>query len=281
MSARSTRSETATRRLFLRFVLFVVVVLTSGLALADSRIDFLADRLKNGDDVRVRIQAALSLGASDSDAAVDPLCGGLANDSSDVVRHACAVALKRLARSSALPCLHARLDTEPVESVKVQIQRTIESLEGGGGGGNGGGGAIPAGSRFYIAVGLTTNNTSRPRNDIDRIVQAAIRSKLSSMGGYAFAPPNEAPGAANQVINANNLKGYYLGPVVSRFEYNGGTLKCSVKLTVFTYPGRDFKGEATSSTSIDGVQQGDSATEDQLLDAAIQSAAGRFAGGFH
>ena len=60
----------------------------------------------------MRTNAALALGATNDDAAVPPLCGGL-DDPSDVVRQAVAVALKRLARPSSRDCLqrHAGVET--------------------------------------------------------------------------------------------------------------------------------------------------------------------------
>src|SRR5437868_6985321 len=70
------------------------------------RVKFLSEKLK-ADDFRVRTNAALSLGAENDDGAIDPLCSAL-SDSSEVVRQASAVALKRLNRSRALGCLKAR-----------------------------------------------------------------------------------------------------------------------------------------------------------------------------
>src|SRR5262245_16335962 len=91
---------------------------------ADARTTFLIDRLK-ADDFRVRTNAALQLGASNDVAAVQPLCGAL-DDSSDVVRSAAAVALKRLGKNEALPCLKAHKDREGKDEVKLQITRAIE-----------------------------------------------------------------------------------------------------------------------------------------------------------
>src|SRR5512143_493015 len=100
---------------------------------ADARTTFLIDRLKS-DDFRVRTNAALALGASNDEAAVQPLCGAI-GDSSDVVRQAAAAALKRLGRPSAVGCMKARLAVEPSDAVKLQLTRAIESIGGGGGGG--------------------------------------------------------------------------------------------------------------------------------------------------
>src|SRR4051794_28594883 len=60
----------------------------------EARLKFLSDKMKDSDP-RVRTSAALALGASNEDNAVEPLCGGL-DDKEDVVRQAAAVAMKRL-----------------------------------------------------------------------------------------------------------------------------------------------------------------------------------------
>jgi hypothetical protein len=258
------------RARFVRWIVSLLILLVAGAALADGRVEFLARRLRfpppEGlpDDPRVRTQAALNLGGTDD---------------VSVVRHASAAGLKRLGRPAGLPCLKQRLDAEGDESVKVQIQRSIEALEGNSSGSPGG--SVPAGTRFYVSIGTTTNNTTRSRGEIDGIVQAAVRGKLQSIGGYAFAPPGESPDAARGVINGNNLHGYYLSPSVARFAYSGGTLRVTVKLAVFTYPGKDYKGDAPGSGSADGVQAGDTSTENELLQGVTQAAAQLFAGGFH
>src|SRR4051794_28117921 len=60
-----------------------LVAFTPAAAFADAdRVKFLADKLSS-DDPRVRTSAALALGASNEDAAVDPLCGAL-KDSAEV-----------------------------------------------------------------------------------------------------------------------------------------------------------------------------------------------------
>src|SRR5512140_557052 len=80
------------RRWFSVAALCVAVAIAPS-ARGDGRTSFLIDRLRS-DDFRVRAQAALALGATNDDAAVQPLCGAL-SDGSDVVRQAGAAALKR------------------------------------------------------------------------------------------------------------------------------------------------------------------------------------------
>src|SRR5258708_26074591 len=126
--------------------LSLVICLVAAEAHADSRVQFLAERLhyppQSGqiDDFRVRTNAALALGASDDDGAVSPLCGGL-DDPSDVVRQAAAVALKRLGPTSAVDSLKRHADVKSKQTVKAEIQHALDTLDSGGGSG---GGSAPA-----------------------------------------------------------------------------------------------------------------------------------------
>ncbi|MBV9946052.1 MAG: HEAT repeat domain-containing protein, partial [Myxococcales bacterium] len=113
-------------------------VLVAAVARADSRVQFLAERLRfppasgQPDDFRVRTNAALALGATNDDAAVIPLCGAL-SDPSEVVRQAAGVALKRLARPSSVDCLRSRVAVESVASVKAQLEKALEAIDAPGG----------------------------------------------------------------------------------------------------------------------------------------------------
>jgi HEAT repeat protein len=131
-----------------------LALLSPSAAQADAdRVKFLADKLSS-DDPRVRTSAALALGASNEDGAVDPLCGAL-KDSAEVVRQASAVAMKRLGRASAVPCLQARLENEGNDGVKIAIGRAIESISAASGSGGGGGGGDGCDRDFFFAHHLT------------------------------------------------------------------------------------------------------------------------------
>ena len=74
------------RRLLLGLAV-LLLVLSAGGASASDRLGELANKLKTDKDFRVRTQAALALGVSQSDRAVAPLCGGL-DDENHTVRAA-------------------------------------------------------------------------------------------------------------------------------------------------------------------------------------------------
>jgi hypothetical protein len=283
-------SETMAR-LALRILAVALVLLTSVIAAADGRVDFLAERLRyppaagQPDDFRVRTNAALALGATNDDAAVPPLCRGL-DDPSEVVRQAVAVGLKRLARSSALDCLRRRAAVESHSSVKLQIQRAIEAIEsaggGGGGGGNGGGGdaSYVAGAKYYVSISLVANKTDRAEGDVDRIVRGAVASKLAQLGGYQLAPSGESVAAAKAAMAKRQLKGFFLAVSVDPFDYSDGSLRVRLKIAVFSYPGRDLRGEVPAGATFPGERPGDHGAEDQMLGVVAGRAAELFAQNF-
>lgn len=275
-------------RLALRILVGLFAMLVAVTALAQSRIDFLAERLKfppaqgQADDFRVRTNAALALGATNDDAAVSPLCGGL-SDPSEVVRQAVAVALKRLARPSSSGCLKQRQAVESNASVKLQIQRAIEAIDAASSGGGGGGGSAPAqvaGAKFYVSISPVANQTTRPTPEIERVVHDAIASKLAQLGEYQLAPAGETNAAAKAAIASRKLKGYYLGVSVDPFDYSGGNLRVRVRIAVSSYPGKDLRGEVPQAATMPGARPGDKGAEDQLMSLVAAGAAQAFAQNF-
>src|SRR5882672_1845306 len=159
-----------------RLLVLLALMLIASTAGADGRVSFLAARLQyppgSGmtDDFRVRTNAALALGATDSDDSIPPLCGAL-DDPSEVVRQAVAVAIKRLARPSARDCLARRAAIETNASVKLQIKRAIDALDAasaGSGGGEAPVAANAANAKYYVSVSKITNNTTRSAADVQR-----------------------------------------------------------------------------------------------------------------
>jgi hypothetical protein len=252
-------------------------------AWADGRVAFLAERLRyppaagQADDFRVRTNAALALGATQDDTAVTPLCGGL-EDPSEVVRQAVAVALKRLGRPSSVECLRKRIATETNSAVKLQIQRALDAIE-----------SAPSaevappqvpGAKYYVAISTIANGTSRAGGEVDRVVREAIAAKLVELHDYQLAPRGERTDAAKVVVAKRNLKGYYLGVSVEKFDYTDEGLRVRVKIAVFTYPGRDLRGEVPAGATLPGVRAGNKGAEDQLMEVVAGRAAELFAENF-
>jgi hypothetical protein len=253
------------------------VLLTSHAASADAdRVKFLAEKL-NSDDPRVRTSAALALGASNEDSAVDPLCGAL-TDSTEVVRQASAVAMKRLGRASAVPCLRSRLEREGNDGVKIAIERAIESI-GAGTGGGGGDDKIKENpsAKYYIALSTIANSTGRSQPEVESVVVKAIKSKLEAAGTIQIAPNKESADAARDTMKKRKMNGFYLAVAVDKFDYSNGNLRVKVKIGVFTYPGKSLLGNVDKTLTKEGVSSGDKSSEDQMLDMAAGLASEQFA----
>jgi hypothetical protein len=245
------------------------IVFTPCSARADqARLNFLAGKLKD-DDARVRTSAALALGASNEDGAVDPLCGSL-SDREEVVRQAGAVALKRLNRSKSLDCLKARANVESNEAAKIAMTRAIEAISSGGEGGGGGGGEIKENpnAKYYISLSTVANQTGRAQTDVERIVINSIRHKLDAAGNVQLAPGAEPADHAREVMKKRSMKGFYLAIAVDKFEYADGNLKVKVKIGVFNYPNKALLGEMNKTLTAQGVSNGDRMSEDRLLELA-------------
>lgn len=242
------------------------------------RVKFLADKLSS-DDPRVRTSAALALGASNEDGAVEPLCGAL-KDSAEVVRQASAVALKRLGKAHSVPCLKARLESEGNEGVKIAINRAIESISA----------AAPGGAavaddkikenpsaKYYISLSTIANSTGRSQPEVESVVVKAIKSKLEAAGTVQLAPTKETAEAARETMKKRKMNGFYLAIAVDKFDYSNGNLRVKVKIGVFTYPGKSLLGNVDKALTKEGVSSGDKSSEDQLLDMAAAAASAQFA----
>ena len=67
---------------------------------------------------------------------------------------------------------------------------------------------------------------------------------------------------------------------VDKFDYSDGNLRVRVKIAVFSYPGKDLRGEVPSGATLPGARPGDSASEDQLMSVVAARAAELFAQNF-
>lgn len=250
-------------------------LLTSGAALADPRTSYLIEQLKS-DDYRVRTQAALALGASGDDGAVQPLCDALTKDSKASVKTAAADALGKLGKPSGLTCLQTAEPKEPSPAVKTQITKSIAALKAASTPG-----ALqpppPPGkdAKYYCAIEVT-NKSGRPITEVEPLLRAAMQTKLLSQKGYAVAPKGETAGAGGKILKSRNLKGFLLMAVVEPPVYEGGDLKQVVRLTVASYPGKAIKGEFSLKLTQSNTAKGDKKSEDLLMKMSVESAIDNF-----
>ena len=248
--------------------LTLAVMLVTGGARAEDAVDRAIDKLKSSDDFRVRTQAALSLGASKSKRAVDPLCGGL-EDSSSSVRAGSAAALGKL-KLGGEECLKKRLDDEDSDSVKATIKKALASLKGAEP-------AITSSTKVYLAIAKATDKTGRSDSKVNSLVRKAMLRAASGLDGYVVAPADETSAQAKtRLAKWKSLKAFYLSPKVLEPRYSGDSLQVKLEVAIFTYPGKALKGNIPVKLTQDGVSSKDESSEDDLIKMASERAVEKF-----
>jgi hypothetical protein len=260
----------------LSVLVFLGTLLVSSVASAQTNdVERLIYNLANSEDFRVRTQAALALGASKTERAVTPLCSALA-DVNTTVRAASAAALGRLGLRAGQACLEKRLEAEPSDVVKATIQKALEVIKNGGAGG-----AEPlfaTDTKYYIAIGKTSDKTGRKSDEVDGIVRAAMMSKVGQTAGFLAAPPGETAEQAKKRLQAHaGVKGYFLSPVITA-EYIEDTLKVKIDVAMATYPDKDVFGQFSFFLKEGGVSPGSTAEENDLIRTVAERAVEKFAG---
>ena len=260
-----------TPRVTVLLCLAMAIALIPRTAQADPRTSYLADQLKSNDDYRVRTQAALALGASGDDAAVQPLCAAL-GDSNASVKVAAAAALGKLGKPAGVPCLQSASKKESATSVKTQIDKSIASLQSGGS--SAGGSAPPppdAKTKVYVAIQVT-NKTARGAGEVDALIRASMQDKLLTKPGYAVAPKSETTAQGGPIVKSKKLKGFFLIATVEAPIYEGGNLSQTVRISMWSYPEKALQGEFAPKLTQSGTPKKDVESEDALMKLCVENA---------
>ncbi|HVR20140.1 MAG TPA: HEAT repeat domain-containing protein [Polyangiaceae bacterium] len=227
-------------------------------------VDRMVENLRSGADFRVRTQAALALGASKTERAVQPLCRALA-DPNNTVRAASAAALGKLQLGGA-QCLEDRGRTEPSATVKAAIQKALELVRGGGEP------VFRADSKYYVSIGKTADKSGRSGDAVDRLVRSAMVGACGPLG-IVIAPASETPADAKRRLAAHkDVKAFYFAPRVTPFDYADGNLKVRLEIAFFTYPDKNLIGNFAVPLTQQGVSPGDTTSENELLQMAAERA---------
>ncbi len=230
--------------------------------------------LANSDDFRVRTQAALALGASKSERALAPLCSALA-DANITVRAASAAALGRLAQRAAQGCLEKRLGVESSDVVKTTIQKALDAIKTGGAGGAEP--AFSADTKYYIAIGKTTDKTARGTPEVDGIVRTAMTSKIAQTSGLLAAPAGETPAEAKRRLGKHPaVKGFFLSPGINAPDYANGNLKIKIEVAMLSYPDKNLLGSFSFFLTEPDVQPGSTENENDLIRTVAERAVDKF-----
>jgi HEAT repeats len=248
--------------------LVVVLLALAGRAEAADRLTELAAKLQTDKDFRVRTQAALALGVSQSDRAVAPLCGGL-DDENHTVRAASAAALGKLRRGGS-ECINRRLASEQHPKVKEMLAKALKRLSEP---------TLPTigpDTRYYVAIGPTTNKTPGADGDIDTLVRDALNKELAKDRTLALAPSDETPDQAEKLLAKHKgIKSVFIWPKLQASD-EGGALVFKLSFSLFSYPDKAFKGSLAQGASLPGGRSSDSGALGQLVDAAAPLIVAKF-----
>ena len=214
--------------------LLVLALLAPSVALAqaDGRIAYLSRQLERGKDPRVRVQAALVLGATEDPAALTPLCNAL-GDGSELVRAAAARSLGTLGEVSGLDCLEKRARDADAEAQQAR-EETVRQLKA----------LRDRPPRFYLAFSGLTDKSGQLDAALTQLAEGRLRRKLAAAGAL-LAPPDESRAGAKSVLKQRRLKGYRLSAEVHPGP--GGGLRLA--LVCMTYPEQSLLGQVEVKAS--------------------------------
>jgi len=189
---------------------------------------------------------------------VEPLCGGLGDDSS-TVRAAAAAALGKLRKGGAA-CLKRRLAVEDKPSVKAVIERSLARVEAD---------AAPLigdQTKYYLVL-ETIDRTGRGEGALSQVLHGAVKSAATSLPEYAVAPLEQSLEAAKTLLDGHPTVRAFLLSAEVQATYSGGALALRIETAIFTLPERNLQGSFTRTLSMQGVSEPDRAAEDRLIQA--------------
>jgi len=246
----------------------IAFVLWSGIGVASSTLHELADKLKNGEDFRMRVTAALELGKLSDPNAVDPLVDAL-SDPNASVRAAAAAALEQTGDASALPALKEhRLDRS--DAVRRAVRSAIITLE------------LPPGSRptkVLVQIGAMKNQTSVKGTSIEAELEQESRKKLDELPGIEVLKetPDSTQESKKKKLPVVMVSGHIQKLKAVR-EGQEIVYSASVEYILHTMPGQAIAakvtGNATATLSEEEAKDKQRTVElrRQVLGAAIASA---------
>jgi HEAT repeat protein len=211
----------------------LLLLLAGGAAAdADARLAFLVRQLTSAQDPRARVQAALTLGATEDAAALGPLCTAL-GDSEALVRAAVARALPSLRDPAALDCLVGHGE-DPDALARAEVARAILALREVKG----------RRPKVYVAVTPVVDDSDPPADAaLLALARARLVSRLQWMGAQV-APEAEDPAAVHATLARAQARGFQ---VRTRLARRGSEV--AVVMVCLSYPEQEVLGEVTGRAS--------------------------------
>jgi len=222
-------------------VLLALSLLSGSVLAAPPTVRELAERLKNGEDFRVRLQAALELGKTADPDALDPLIAGL-EDPNASVRTAAAAALEQLGDPDAIPALKTkRLDRS--DAVRKQVKTALESLtviaEGG-----------PPPARLLVTIGSMRNQTAVKAPRIEAELESESRKKLAALPGVDVVASKDDSGKESE---KKKLPVVMVSGHIQKLkaQREGGEIvySASVEYVLHSMPGQSIAATVSGSAS--------------------------------
>jgi hypothetical protein len=264
------------RRGYMGIAVVVLCLSFLGAAAADARTDFLIRMLTSSTQFRVRTQAALALGGQEPDSTVVQALGKALSDEHPAVRAASAAALERLKQPSALTALRAA-QNDSDGAVRSAVRSAIASLESSRSTASSSGSSSserpsPRGpATFYVGVGLPGNQVGLSATTL-RALRDHVSKQVGQIEGVRLAPENEEQRAAERVLRAEKLVGYFIDSSVTSIETKpDGAIRAQVSVIIGTYPGRDIRAMLSGAATVSGGGSGESAKV-QAVEAAFTGA---------
>ena len=149
--------------------------------------------LKDGDDFRLRVDAALRLGNTGDSKARKPLEAAL-EDAHPSVRQAAATALSKLGDQLAIPALEERVKKEANAPTKAAMKKAVDELKASSGSSGGTSGSAPDWSttKYVVKLNKVTNTSGVRGEALAAVLEGSARAKLGTIPGVLVIPDGSA-----------------------------------------------------------------------------------------
>jgi hypothetical protein len=232
----------------------------------------LIQKLDDGADFRVRVQAALELGKTRGAASRLALEGALDDDNA-AVRAAAAAALKVMHDPAALPALQHHQD-DPSAAVRAQIKNSVDALSGGGAP------RVVQKPEVLVQVGKIRSGASSTSGQVLEDVARTSKQKLRELPGIALVDESKESLTTRRDVPLVMVTGRVKQLEESR-EGTSVVYLASVEFVLHKMPGQSIKGVVSGSARASGSAGEMSSARamadlrKSALDAAIDSAVRR------
>ena len=259
------------------FALAVAAVCAAAprLAGAQDTVGALRD-LTDSSDFRVRVSAALYLGRTRPPGAREALERAL-SDAHPAVRVASATALGSLGDAAAIGALARRQSIEPSDSVKAQLQSSIDHLRRGVAAEQPGDPRkLGPNVRYVVRLGAMRNPSGVRGEDLRRVLQSAARSRARGLHGAAIVDADAGliAQATERHLPILTLDGSVMQVSESRVE---GSVQVQARVEFAVRREQTLKGTLSGAATTFGSgpsisDQGRRQLQDDAVDGAVQSA---------